>query len=349
MKSIKDSKLYFLARKEYYRTVVKIIRGIDPTFKQNYIGTNGAVSFRYCYSVFMRHIVHLFKSGMLKIPNRVAEFGPGSSLGTGLCAILAGAKEYYAFDLVECADNKSNLEVFDGLTALFKAKAPIPDNREFPEVRPLLDDYSFPSHIFDDNVLRENLSNERVDLIVKTLTEGKNVSDNIIIKYIVPWENYSGIYPEVDLIFSQAVLEHVDNLERFYTVMYNILAPGGFISHDIDFRSHGETYEWNGHWAISDKKWKKIRGGRPYIINREPLSTHLQLFEKNGFQIKVKIPSLGSNERGSSIRRKKLAGKYIHLSEQDFETSSCYIIAQKTDSESAHSKQLKSEDVGLTG
>jgi SAM-dependent methyltransferase len=277
----------------------------------------------------MRHLVHLFKNGMLNIPNRVAEFGPGSSLGTGLCAILAGAKEYYAFDHVECADKIHNLEVFDELVTLFKTKAPIPNNVEFPEVKPLLNDYSFPSHIFSEDVLKKNLSDERIGRIRQALMAESGVSGNIIIKYIVPWETYSEKYPDVDLIFSQAVLEHIDNLERFYAIMYKVLTDGGFVSHDIDFRSHGETYEWNGHWAISDKKWRKIRGTRPYMINREPLSTHLQLLNKNGFQIKLKNPSFGVNEKSPSIHRKKLVDRYKNLSNEDFETSTCHIIAGK--------------------
>jgi SAM-dependent methyltransferase len=330
MGHIKDSKLYFRLRKEYYRTVVRFIRKIDPNFKQSYIGSGGTVSFRYCYSVFMRHIVSLFKNGMTDIPNRVAEFGPGSSLGTGLCAILAGAREYYALDLIECADNVHNLEILDGLTTLFKEKAPIPDNKEFPEVKPLLDDYSFPSHIFGDDILKKNLSDERVGLIKRALSGKSGAADDIVIKYIVPWEEYPGTYPDVDFIFSQAVLEHIDNLDRFYSVMNKILAVGGFVSHDIDFRSHGETYEWNGHWAIPEKKWKKIRGTRPYVINREPLSTHIRLFEENGFKIKVKIPSLGATEGKQSIKRKKLADRYVSLSDEDFETFTCFVIAQKT-------------------
>jgi len=329
MERIRGSKPYFLLKSEYYRTVVRLIRKIDPNFKQSYIGSNGTVSSRYCYSVFMRHIVHLFRNGMTAIPNRVAEFGPGSSLGTGLCAILAGAKEYYAFDLVESADNIHNLKILDDLAALFKKKAPIPNDKEFPEVKPLLDDYSFPSHIFNDDILGKNLSDERVDSIKKALSNGCAAEDDIIIKYIVPWEEYSGTYPEVDFVFSQAVLEHIDNLERFYSIMNKILTVGGFVSHDIDFRSHGETYEWNGHWAISEKKWKKIRGARPFVINREPLSTHIRLFEENGFQIKAKIPCLGETDGKPSIKRKKLADKYINLSDEDFKTSTCHVIAQK--------------------
>jgi len=329
MSIIKSKRLYFILRSEFYRIVVRGMKKRDPLFVMNYVGaSNNAVSSRYCYTVFMRHIVQLFGNGMRNIPNRVAEFGPGSSIGIGLCAILSGAKEYYALDVAEFAENTRNLEILDELVTLFREKTPIPDDHEFPEVKPKLDNYSFPFHIFNDDIMVKALARERVNSIKNALTGSDYGTDGIIIKYIVPWENYAKTYPCVDLIFSQAVLEHVDNLKRFYDVSRSILAPEGFVSHDIDFRCHNETYEWNGHWAVSDKKWKKIRGSRPFMINREPLSTHLRLLEENGFQIKSKIPSQNSAGGKPSIRKKNLKGKFMNLSNEDFETATCYVIAQ---------------------
>lgn len=321
---IRNSKPYYLFKNEIFR----VIRKIAPDFRKPVAPVGeGSISPRYCYAVFMRHIVHLFKNGMTVFPNRVAEFGPGNSLGVGLCAMLAGAKEYYALDLVEYADNAHNLEVLESLVKMFRERAAIPDDIEFPEVRPLLDDYSFPSHIFSNDLIEKNLSAERVGLIQNALTGKK--SGDIILKYIVPWENYTDAYPKVDLVMSQAVLEHIDNLEHFYMIMNKILMSGGFVSHDIDFRCHGETYEWNGHWAVSDKKWKKIRDGRPFVINREPLSTHLRMLEKNEIRVINKMPCIGSTYGMPSIRRKSVVNKYNDMTDEDFETATCYIVAQK--------------------
>jgi hypothetical protein len=111
--------------------------------------------------------------------------------------------------------------------------------------------------------------------------------------------------------------------------MAQILASGSFISHEIDFKSHGETYEWNGHWAISDKKWEIIRGTRPYLINREPLSTHLNLLKSNDFMIVKKEICSGIMEEIPSISREKLAEKFLYLSDEDFNTASCFIICKK--------------------
>lgn len=334
LESVKKIKIYFYARifvRDFCRLGFKIIRKINPNFRiRKAGGTGGTISARYCYSVYMRHLVQLFHNGMTKIPGRAAEFGPGDSIGIGLCALLAGAHEYYGLDIVDYANDARNVTIFNELVTLFKEKTNIPDNKEFPRVMPLLDDYSFPSYIIDDSALERNLSEERLKLIKHALSPQASVrdsADKIKIKYIVPWEKYPGNYPMVDFVFSQAVLEHIDNLEHFYSILPKILSGEGFTSHDIDFRSHGDTYEWNAHWAISEKKWEKTKGPRPYLINREPLSTHLQLLKKNGFQIVAKLPCSG--EDGPSIKRKKLAEKFANLSNEDFETSTCFIIAKK--------------------
>jgi hypothetical protein len=86
-------------------------------------------------------------------------------------------------------------------------------------------------------------------------------------------------------LLSQAVLEHVDDLERTYQAMRVWVKPDAFLSHSIDFSSHNLTRSWNGHWTLNDSTWKVVRGTRPYLINREPLSYHLGLLSKYGFAL----------------------------------------------------------------
>ena len=74
----------------------------------------------------------------------------------------------------------------------------------------------------------------------------------------------------VDLILSQAVLEHVDDLEAVYRAMRIWLRQGGYLSHEIDFRSHDLTDDWNGHWACNELLWRIARGKKPYLIIDSP-------------------------------------------------------------------------------
>lgn len=133
------------------------------------------------------------------------------------------------------------------------------------------------------------------------------------------------------MVFSQAVLEHVDDLSRVYKAMYEWVKEDGMISHSIDFQSHGLSKEWNGHWSFSDLTWKIIRGNRPYLINREPLSSHIQAMKNAGFKILdvVRITDYSKKKYSGSIKKEKLANRFKELSDEDFETTSAYICAKK--------------------
>ena len=49
------------------------------------------------------------------------------SLGIGLAALLSGVERYIALDVIQYASDAQNLRIFEGLIALFKDRAPIPD------------------------------------------------------------------------------------------------------------------------------------------------------------------------------------------------------------------------------
>ena len=75
----------------------------------------------YCYAVWLKHLTRLWKNGMRNIPSTVVELGPGSSLGVGFSALLSGATNYYALDVIKYADTEQNLRIFDALVDLFKS------------------------------------------------------------------------------------------------------------------------------------------------------------------------------------------------------------------------------------
>ena len=69
----------------------------------------GTISADSCYSVFLRHMTFLRIAGVPQVPKVVAELGPGSSLGVGFAALIAGAEKYYALDLIDFSDPSVNL------------------------------------------------------------------------------------------------------------------------------------------------------------------------------------------------------------------------------------------------
>jgi len=112
------------------------------------LGSGGTQSAAYCYSVWMRHIVMLNSNKPIKHPSKVAELGPGDSIGIGLTALLLGAEKYYAFDVVEFASMEHNLKIFNELIMLVRQRASIPYEGIFSRIQPCLEDYEFPSKIY---------------------------------------------------------------------------------------------------------------------------------------------------------------------------------------------------------
>lgn len=129
----------------------------------------------------------------------------------------------------------------------------------------------------------------------------------------------------MDLIYSQAVLEHIDDLSGVYRCMALWLRPGGYVSHTIDFRSHGMSDAWNGHWAYSDLLWNVVRGRRPYLINREPCSTHLELMSECGLTVRRQV----ATQKLSAMDRADLAKRYRDMLYSDLTTSHVFVIATK--------------------
>ena len=312
----------------HFPVLTGIATYIPGLFKFASNGTGGTTSARYCYSVWLRHLTMAYKNGLSTQPDAIAELGPGDSLGIGLAALLSGANQYYAFDVVEHASNKRNIEIFDDLVNLFKKREKIPDETEFPEVEPHLESYEFPNYILTDEHLNEALKQDRTESIRNALLNLGSVDNknNMQISYFVPWYDPKVIKEEsIDMIYSQAVMEHVNDLAYTYEQLYRWLKPGGFMSHEIDFRSHGTAKDWNGHWAYSDFVWKLIKGKRPYLINRQPLSTHINLLEKFGFEVVCDMKTKDS----SGIEREVLASRFKNMFDDDLTTSTTFIQAVK--------------------
>jgi len=286
--------------------------------------TGGTNSARYCYSVWLRHIVMAEKNGLNPYPVVIAELGPGDSLGIGLAGLISGSDKYYAFDVIENSNAQRNKKIFDELVLLFRNRTPIPDVSEFPSAKPLLENYEFPYNIFSDEKLNKSLSESRLNEIRYSI-ENTN-KENSSIQYKVPWYEKSILSQDsVDMIYSQAVLEHVIDLFNTYEAMRDWLKPDGFISHQIDFKSHGTSKYWNGHWQYSDFIWKIIKGRRSYLINRAPHSEHISILDKLNFKIICDIKIKAE----SKLKKNQLAEKFMSMSDDDFLSSGTFIQAVK--------------------
>ena len=286
--------------------------------------TQGSKSAEYCYGVWLRHLAMAAGRGLDTDPAAVAELGPGDSFGTGLAALLCGAQRYTALDAAPYANPQANAKIFDELVAMFRARAPIPASGRYREVKPQLEDYAFPHHVLGPARMERALQPERLERIRRAILGEHDDPRAPIVSYRAPWQDASVIEPaSQDVVFSQAVLEHVDALPEAYAAMRAWLKPGGYVSHQIDFKSHDYAPTWDGHWRYGDLAWRLVRGPAAWFINREPYSTHQRLLAASGFRIEheQRACSLPSYPRGALARR------FRGLSDADRETSGVYLLA----------------------
>ncbi len=315
--------------KYLFKGIFKSIPGIEHiyNFHKSTGGTNNA---RYCYSVWMRHLLAAQENGMKGIPERIAELGPGDSLGIGLSALISGAEQYYALDVVRYTNTSCNLEIFDELVKLFRAKTPIPPESEFPNLRPPLKQHAFPAQIFTDEHLDRVLDPARIERIrqsIRDMDQKAQPGADSMIRYCVPWYDDQVIEQGcVDMIISQAVLQHVNDLEGTSKAMHQWLKKDGIMSHSIDLKSMGSSDQWDGHWTYTELEWKIVKGRKNYLINREPYSTHMRLLKENGFRVVCDKKSRAV----STLREgKSAAPRFKNLSEEDRTISGTFVQAFK--------------------
>ena len=273
-------------------------------------------SARYCYSVWLRHLVAAHENGMTPNLDVVMEVGPGDSIGAGLAALLSGAERYVVVDWVRYTDVAGNLGVFEELLDLFGRRAPIPNDEEFPDVYPKLQDYGFPYRLLaapeDSKVRRVKEALARAD------------SNESCIRYFAPYVQDEVVVPGgADILFSQAVMEHVDDVAALYRAAHGWLKPGGVASHVIDYRSHGTSKRWNGHWTYSDAAWRFIRGSRPFLLNRLTHTDHLDLLAASRFDVVADERTKATTE----VSPEELAVRFRAMSEDDLTTCGALLQA----------------------
>jgi hypothetical protein len=214
------------------------------------------------------------------------------------------------------ADLKS---IFDELVRLYSRKEPIPDNMEFPRIRPQLESYEFPDHAIEWARFSERVKQIRSEI-------GKGLRNSQMVRYQAPWTSIGDVAPNsIDLIFSQAVLEYVASLDEVYRAMSVWLKAGHYASHVIDLSAHDLSPFWNGHWAYSDHEWWLARGRREIFLNREPLNSYVAYAAKFGFEILL----LKKDYRNDGLKPAQLMPRYQTLDVEDLRTRGVMMVLRK--------------------
>ena len=164
-------------------------------------------SLNYINNIFKDYISYSSLSKDKFIGKRILEIGPGDNLGVALKFLVTGASQ------VVCLD-------------------------KFHVKRKLEQEYELYRILRDE--LKDSLKN-RIDEIIK-LKNGIKINPNKL-NYIcgIGIDKAKDILEQnsFDFIISRAVLEHIDNLDDAFSVMDDLLVPGGHMLHKIDFKDHG--------------------------------------------------------------------------------------------------------------
>ena len=253
-----------------------------PSWRKSGVGVDGTFSAAGSYALFMRYIIALDGQGRSFVDKNVLEYGPGASLGLGFAALICGARRYYSYDLIDHTDPIRNLAVFDELLAMFRARAPIPQDGFCARIFPLLESETFPSDALTAELCDRAFLPSRIEAIRSDIKSGSGIFVRTRSS-----RNIGDVVPEekADIIMSESVLEHVDDLEATYAFFARALDASGIMVHLIDYSCHNLADEWNGHWACSPALWAVVRGKRYFLINRKPHQYHVDLLAKNGMKV----------------------------------------------------------------
>ena len=145
--------------------------------------TGGSNSPRYCYSVWLRHLAMLDSYGFKITGAQIGELGPGDSVGAGLAALLSGASRYVGLDIVPFSARMNLRPFFDALVQMYTRREPIPDDGEFPRLRPKLDSYEFPAHAIDWTDFTDRAAMIRAEL-------GTGINGGRWLSYRAPWRSW---------------------------------------------------------------------------------------------------------------------------------------------------------------
>ena len=245
--------------------------------------------YHYAWSVLNNHIQSSAKVGNLS----AIEFGPGDGV---LSALLAKSAGLDSLDLLDAGDFASkNIKKYKMALDAFAA-----DQKSETILQ-----------IGDEDTFDDVLKSAKSKYYTKGLESLRKISA----------ESY-------DLIFSQAVLEHirVNEFEDMLEECHRLLKPNGVMSHVIDFKDHlgGGLNNLRFDSAFWEKDWFAFKSG--FYTNRLRLSDVIHLCNKHNFRVKIISTTSFS---AIPVTRSKLAPEFKALHDDDLMCSGAHLIMEK--------------------
>ncbi len=241
----------------------------------------------YAIAVFREHYA---RAGAPPLGFSYVELGPGDSLATAAIAWAHGASEGWLIDAGSYAarDIRRYHGLFQALSAM-------------------------------------NLPRDAAELI-----ECRSVGDMLSRTHCVYREDgLDGLRTvrsaSIDMIFSQAVLEHVPRAEFDATAreMKRLLKPGGTGSHVVDFKDHlgGSLHNLRFGDNLWERSWFAKRSG--FYTNRLRYSEILAAFHAAGFSVQTVARRTWD---APPLPRRALAEQFRSLSDDDLSVQGATLV-----------------------
>jgi len=229
----------------------------------------------------------------------ILEIGPGKSLVIGLLFIACGAKKVF---------------LFDRFKRLFWDEYDIAFHKRVLEY--VLKGFPFPSEASKAIILQNcdsiDFDRNKIDY---RLCDAANI----------PLENSS-----IDIVFTNAVLEHIHDIRKAISEISRVTKLGGFGFHQIDLRDHFVKTKPLRLLQYSDLLWNLMTSNRPGYTNRLRLPDYLKLFKSHRFTVKKLAIT---REYDGDLTNLKIAKKFRSYSFEDLRVLTFWILLQRSGQE----------------
>lgn len=291
LKAFAANQLAWLLPRAYLRLTRQTGRGSgEESFSQV------AEYFRRCFDEYFPPLgVDKNKITDYLAGKQVLEYGPGDVPGVGLLMAAYGAAKVYCVDRFPMvALSEKNIAILNDILARL-------DSPQHAQARPCFRTEGDPASGFNSQVL----------------------------EYLVRPNGLSGLRNTVDIIFSRAVLEHVNDLEASFIDMYQALRPGGVAIHKVDLRSHG-LHRRN---PLDFLSWPAFLWSLMYsykgVPNRWRVNRYREVIAATNFELQSLEPTEFAAPEDIRSIRPHLAPAFYNVSDEDLSWLDFWLVLRK--------------------